>query len=116
MKNIITKTLFEMLPKHFNKRGDVVLNEVQVQIDKLYDSLCPKPSEFPKDFGWYAIEPDGEAHFIKVKPNLYDDSWIEMLEVNAGVTAYKVITLPFGLDWRLCLWSIDDAKRIYGDE
>jgi hypothetical protein len=111
--SIITEVLSEMLPEAFNIPGAIMLNKAQIKIQKLYDKLCPKPSEFPEGFGWYAIEPDGEAHFIKVKPNLYDDSWIE---INAGVKAHKVVELPLGLDWRLCCWSLEDAKRIDGED
>jgi hypothetical protein len=26
------------------------------------------------------------------------------------------VNIPLGLDWRFCCWSLDDAKRIWGEE
>jgi hypothetical protein len=92
---------------------EVILKEA---IQAEYDALCPKPSEFPEGFSWYAIETYGHTYFMKVKPNLYDYCWIQVHEVNASVKAHKVVKIPFGIDWRLCRYSLEDAKRIHGED
>jgi hypothetical protein len=93
--------------KQYYTGGIIAIDHLRRQ----YDKLCPKPSEFFAD--WVAINPNGEVLHSKSKPKLKEAY---------GEWAYDCYRyelqkqLPLGIDWRLCCWSIEDAKRIHMDE
>lgn len=88
-------------------------NEAFEAIQAEYDKLCPRPSEFPNGYEWFSIDADGQGLYWATKPEISCDCWIN---VTSRLFYPKDIQIPVGLDWRLCRWSIDDAKRIHGDK
>lgn len=99
------------------------MQDLSEAIQAEYDKLCPKPSEFKhqnyqyKTIDWNYISIDTEGimtRFIE-KPLLSEFGWANNYgDVFHQSTSNKQI--PLGLDWRLCCWSLEDAKRIHGVE
>jgi len=123
--NVITKLL-----SHFKSNADLVPDDnieavelFAAKIQREYDSLCPKPNQFryhnykyeTVDWNYIAIN-NGKTwtRFIK-KPVLTEFGWRNANESEFYQT-YLNEELPLGIDWRLCCWSIEDAKRIWGEE
>lgn len=67
-----------------------------------YELLCPNPSEF-------IARNATKCEFLN--PNKI---WFNN-ETRRYLSIYLDEDIPLGIDWRLCRWSIDDAKRIHGD-
>lgn len=88
---------------------NLLLDAIQAE----YDKLCPRSEEF-ENYQWCAIDRDGKSYFYYSKPML--NKFFCWVIFGDALNAGKKITLPLGLDWRLCCWSIEDAKRIHGEE
>jgi len=117
MKNIILEIKAMLAPaeKHVEdyKAGwHECLKELQAE----YDALCPKPSEFMFGYEWYTIDHDGSPYWSKEKPEITKHGMMYMSwGAPESIYGRGDVTIPLGLDWRLCCWSIEDAKRIWGE-
>lgn len=85
-----------------------------------YDSLCPKPSEFNQmteinglECIYFTIDADGTQTYHDTKPNSNNNMWEGDID---SIETIKRTDIPLGLDWRLCVWSLEDAKRIHGEK
>lgn len=88
------------------------LHELSEAIQAEYDKLCPELIYFRvNSFEWFTISANGQTTFYKTEPQRGFNSWINH---DNGVEGL-IIPIPIGLDWRLCVWSIDDAKRIWSE-
>lgn len=87
-------------------------NQTIEDIQAEYNKLCPKPSEFPDEYKWLSIDADGQTLFWVTKPESSCDCWSN---ITSKVFYPKDIEIPLGIDWRLCCWSIEDAKQIHGN-
>jgi hypothetical protein len=89
-----------------NVGAKLLLNAIQAE----YDKLCPRVEEFEKR---------GATHCWSLYPTNSNDS-VQFIRFNKGDnnigTEDYIDKIPLGLDFRLCRWSIDDAKRIWGEE
>ena len=95
------KTIFETIERTDDEES--VFDRIQAE----YDKLCPKPSEFKK------------RQSTECKYSAYEDRYL--FKSNSGNTwgksmRYEAISLPYGIDWRLCKWTVEDAKRIHGED
>jgi len=90
---------------------DLALEHFKESVQAEYDILCPKPSEF-NNYDWTFINMGGWIYTSAKKP-IYDAATIYGEDIhNIG----RAIYIPLGIDWRLCYWSIEDAKRIHGED
>jgi hypothetical protein len=88
-------------------------NEALDHIQAEYDKLCPRVEEFRNGCKFATIDPDGEIIFHINKPTIVS-GWYS--EPYPEYEPPHNVDFPLGLDWRLCRWSLDDAKRIWGEE
>lgn len=84
-------------------------NQALEDIQDKYDSLCPKPSEFGDRNATecWALYPIRTLDYSYLRFNKGE---------NSKGTEFAIDKIPLGLDYRLCVWSIEDAKRIWGKE
>lgn len=87
------------------------LNEAIPQVKEwlaAYDALAPDWSNAPEWAQWYAIDADGSASWFKSgrEPSVYMAQW----GVGDGWEFNQRITLPIGIDWRLCKWQRPEVK------
>jgi len=118
MRNVILEIKAMLAPaeKHVEdyKAGwHECLKELQAE----YDKLCPKPSEFPDGYEWFSIDAHNLNIFHKEKPKSYVRAVCWAADDERGIPEHisYLKSVPLGLDWRLCCWSLDDAKRIHGE-
>lgn len=69
-----------------------------------YDKLCPKPSEF----GFRNATSCKYTSYSTIKFNNETEDWHKRYYLDEAI--------PLGIDIRLCRWSIQDAKRIHGEQ
>ena len=79
-----------------------------------YDKLCPKPSQFG-EWKYCIIDENSHLRFFysqldSIRVSLQRDDY-DTIRDNCDC-----VKLPFGIDWRLCKWSLDDAKQIHGEQ
>lgn len=117
-------SFIQALLKHFKANADLVptdnIKSVELfakKIQQEYDSLCPKPSEFG-DNKYGSINCTYGLYFFKDKPNFEFSQWCikSSYSIYDFGDCYGHRPIPIVLDWRLCVWSLDDAKRIWGED
>jgi len=123
-------SVINKLVKHFKSNADYVpqnsVKAVELFAQKIqaeYDSLCPKPSEFiyhnhdyeTVEWNYIAISNAEVWTRFMEKPLLTEFGWQNVNE-SEFYSTFLNESLPLGIDWRLCCWSLDDAKRIHGED
>lgn len=83
------------------------------------DFLSPHPKCWPERAEWACIDPDGLRYFTTVEPVLDEPEagWTINLSyalVNRDGEYGTKVELPRGVDWRLCKWSREEARAIWG--
>ena len=110
MNNIFDKLKQELYETFRYAEEHEGCNALADAIQHEYDKLCPRPEEF-ETAQWYAIDSDGQSAYFMDKPDyMCNEFWIMQEDMMFG----DKVTIPLGIDWRLCCWSIEDAKRIHG--
>ena len=70
-----------------------------------YDTLEPDWSNAPEWSQWYFINLDCAGLWCDGEPGMYDDA-IKFDLRNVDRTQFDTyVTLPLGIDWRLCKWQ-----------
>ena len=73
-----------------------------------YNALAPDWSKFSDDVQWYTIDCDGNVMVSDVEPEIEHTEWL--VDIDCISREAGVVTLPIGIDWRLCKWSREGAK------
>lgn len=109
--------IYKMTVSGLNNNFEAIeaVNFFYDRLNGIYDLLCPHPSVFDRyDCNYYAIDSDGEAWFYHKPTKQYKCGHGGCSSGRSYEGRFKV-SLPLGVDWRLCRWSIRDAKRIWLD-
>ena len=73
-----------------------------------YNELAPTPemwAQYPWA-QWYAIDASGSAGMFGQEPEIEDHIWvIEWTEESDLPVEASTVSMPLGIDWRLCKWS-----------
>jgi hypothetical protein len=72
------------------------------QMIAAYDALAPKDNEWPDDAQWYTIDASGVSIWHTASPS-FDMTFYNWRSMTGW--REKVIDLPLGVDWRLCIWK-----------
>lgn len=71
-----------------------------------YDALAPDWAQAPDGAQWYVISANGQAWWCGFEPTIFEARWIFVSEAKVEAFRFdKSIQLPFGIDWRLCIWQ-----------
>ena len=75
-----------------------------------YDALAPDWDSAPEWAQWYTIDANGEAAWSKDEPTAIEH-WASMWgPIAVRLHNAPIVTLPLGVDWRLCKWSREAAQ------
>lgn len=76
-----------------------------------YDALAPDWAQAPDGAQWYVISANGQAWWCGFEPTIFEARWIFVSEAIVEAFRFdKSIQLPFGIDWRLCIWQRPEAQ------
>ena len=95
----------EFVPHTVN--AHLAMDEIEVVTDA-YDALAPDWANAPDDAKWYTIDANGQATWSQEEPFIPNASAYPDTFWDADGEYYvvqNVVTLPLGIDWRLCKWS-----------
>lgn len=70
-----------------------------------YDALAPDWDSAPEWAQWYTIDANGEAVWCRDEPTA-KEHWASMWgPITVRLRNAPIVTLPLGIDWRLCKWQ-----------
>ena len=110
--NVYEATSDYLMNSMYNENG-IASRGALAAIVTEYDALAPDWSRAPDDARWYTIDANGAATWSDEEPffssagKFPETFW----DVNGEYhTENKPISLPLGIDWRLCKWQRPEAK------
>lgn len=76
----------------------------------MHAALAPDWAKLPGWVQYYAICIDGVVLLSESDIEPYDGTWVDADEPIGVWEKREPVTLPLGIDWRLCKWQRPEAK------